>query len=246
MRTLLALKRENFDPMKLKIEDLMPKGSMGRRNSIHDLQNYVVGLSRDGLALNKDGSLDLDRSFARLNYFDLLHEQAVRNNVQSAVSSRPIDFIATRIPLASIAPELSDDLKADNDPVWLYAGKDRQALILPRGESANQLQLRYLPIANLTQDANGAIHFDRVDGKTGFPLKMLDDPRLDVPDSDRASWLDQWHTDIEWLHALHKTQYSNGLIGLHEQFTQFIAPGMDPEAANLSADERELREFHRR
>jgi hypothetical protein len=246
MRNLLTLKRESIDPMKLRIEDLVPKDSMGRRNSIHELQNYVVGLSKDGLVLNKEGSLDLDRSFVRLNYFDLLHEQAVRNNVQPAVSNRPVDFIATRIPLASIAPALSEDLKADNDPVWLYAGKDRQALIIPRGESAGQLQLRYLPIANLTQDAKGSIHFDRADWKSGFPLKMLEDPRLDVPDVDRAAWLDQWHTDIEWLHALHKTQYSNGLIGLHEQFTQFIAPGMDPDAANLSADERELREFHSR
>ena len=171
MRNLLALKRESIDPMKLKIEDLVPKDSMGRRNSIHELQNYVVGLSKHGLVLNKDGSLDLDRSFIRLNYFDLLHEQAVRNNVQPAVSNRPVDFIATRIPLASIAPALSEDLKADNDPVWLYAGKDRQALIIPRGEFAGQLQLRYLPVANLTQDAKGSIHFDRADWKSGFPLK---------------------------------------------------------------------------
>ncbi len=246
MRNLLALKRATFDPMRLRIEDLVPKDAMGKRNSINDLQNYVVGLSKDGLALKTDGSLDLDRSFLRLNYFDLLHEQAVRNNVQSAVSNRPIDFIATRIPLAAIAAALPDDAKADNDPVWLYAGKDRQALILARGESAGQLQLRYLPVANLTQNADGTIHFDRADWKAGFPLKLLEDPRLDAPDGGRATWLDQWHADVEWLHALHKTQYSNGLIGLHEQFTQFVAPGMDVDAPNLSADERELREFHRR
>ena len=246
MRNLLALKRASFDPTKLKIEDFIPKDAMGKRNSINDLQNYVVGLSNEGLVLKPDGSLDLDRSFIRLNYFDLLHEQAVRNNVQAAVSNHPIDFIATRIPLATIAGALPDDAKADNDPVWLYAGKDRQALLLPRGESAGQLQLRYLPIANLTQNSSGAIQFEHAGWKAGLPLKMLEDPRLDVGDADRSTWLDQWHTDVEWLHALHKTQYSNGLIGLHEQFTQFIAPGMDAEAPNLSADERELREFHRR
>ncbi len=246
MRNLLALKRDNFDPQKLKIEDIMPKDSMGRRNSIHDLQNYVVGLSKDGLVSKSDGSLDLDRSFIRLNYFDLLHEQAVRNNVQAAVSNRPVDFIATRIPLESIAPALNDDLKPDNDVVWLYAGKDRQALILPRGEAAGQLQLRFLPVANLTQDANGAVRFDRIDWKPRLPLKMLEDPRLDSPDGDRVAWLEQWHTDVEWLHALHKTQYSNGLIGLHEQFTLFTAPGTDVSEANLSPDEQELREFHRR
>src|SRR5207253_9049103 len=60
------------------------------------------------------------------------------------------------------------------------------------------------------------------------------------------AWLNQWHSDVEWLHALHKTQYSNGLIGVHEQFTQFTAPATDVDAPGLSEDERLLRSFHRR
>jgi len=247
MRNLLALKRDNFDAQKLRIEDLLPKDSMGRRNSVHDLQNYVVGLGKEGLVLNRDGSLDADRSFVRLNYFDLLHEQAVRNNVQAEVSTHPIDFIATRIPREAISPALTDEFKPEDDVVWLYAGQDRQALILPRGERDGQLSLRYLPIANLTQNAEGTIRFDRAEWKPGLPLKLLEDARLDLPaDADRQAWLEEWHTDVEWLHALHKTQYSNGLIGLHEQFTLFLAPGTDVEAANLTDDEKLLRAFHRR
>ena len=46
---------------------------------------------------------------------------------------------------------MSDELKPDDDVVWLYGGQDRQALIVPRGESGGELKLRYLPIANLTQ-----------------------------------------------------------------------------------------------
>lgn len=247
VRNLLALKRESFDPQRLKIEDLIFKDSMGRRNSIHDLQNYVVGLRQDGLVLQSDGSLDEDRSFVRLNYFDLLKQQTVRNNVQANVSSQPIDFIVTRIPREAIAPALSDDLKPDDDVVWLYAGPDRQALIIPRGEKDGvPLKLRYLPIANLTQADDGQIRFERAEWKPGFPLKMLEDPRLDIGDAARARWLGDWHTDLEWLHALHKTQYSNGLIGLHEQFTLFTAPGTDPDAADLTPDGRLLNEFHRR
>jgi hypothetical protein len=75
---------------------------------------------------------------------------------------------------------------------------------------------------------------------------MLDDPRLEVPLNDRVAWLNDWHTDVEWLHAVHKTQYSNGLIGLHEQFTLFPAPGTDVNAAGLSTDERLLHRFRRR
>lgn len=246
LRNLLALKKENFDPQKLKIEELIPKDSMGRRNSIHELQNYVAGLDKNGLVL-KDGSVDFDRSFVKLNYFDLLRKQTVRNNVQAELSTRPVDFIATRIPREAIAPALSDDSQPDDDVVWLYASPDRQALLLARGErSGGPLSLRYLPIANLTQNADGVIRFDRAEWRLGLPLKMLEDARLDTRDADRTTWLSEWHTDLEWLHALHKTQYSNGLIGLHEQFTLFTAPGTDTAAIDLSPDQRLLNAFHRR
>jgi hypothetical protein len=247
MRNLLSLKPGNFDPRKLKVETLIHIDSMGRRNSIHDLQNYVVGLSKNGLVLDRDGSLDMDRTFVRLNYFDLLYRQKVRNNVQTDVSAHPIDFVATRIPRAAIAPSLSDELKPDDDVVWLYGGVDSQALIIPRGETGGHLKLRYLPIANLTETADGQISFQRAPLKTGLPLKIFEDARLEIPgNAERSSWLDQWHTDVEWLHALHQTQYSNGFIGLHEQFTFFTAPGNDPEAANLEPDEKLLRAFHQR
>jgi hypothetical protein len=39
MRRLMALRKDSFDPNKVKIEDLILKQSMGQRNSIHELQN---------------------------------------------------------------------------------------------------------------------------------------------------------------------------------------------------------------
>jgi Type I phosphodiesterase / nucleotide pyrophosphatase len=246
MRNLLALKPETFDPQKLKIEDFIPAESMAQRNSIYELQNYVVGPGKDGLVLKSDGSLDLDRSVVRLNYLDLLQEQKARNNVQAELSTHPIDFIATRIPQAIIAPLLGEDLKPDDDVIWLYGGKNSQALIIPRGESGGDLKLRYLPVANLKQAADGQIKFDRTEWGPGLPLRIFEDVRLNIGAAQRASWLSQWHTDVEWLRALHKTQYSNGLIGLHEQFTLFPTPGTDVNAPNLTADEKLLREFSRR
>jgi hypothetical protein len=246
MRNLLSLRPDSFEPFKLKIEELLPPGAMGQRNAIHDLQNYVVGPAPDGLALKNDGSLDFQRSFLRINYLTLIHEQAVRNNVQRGISNRPVDFVATRIPREVIAPALSEELRPDDDVVWLYGGPDRQALVMPRGELTGQLRLRYLPIANLTQDDQGVIRFDRAPWQNGLPLRMLEDPRLDVPLNDRVAWLNDWHTDLEWLHAVHKTQYSNGFVGLHEQFTLFAAPGTDVLRPGLSADERLLHRFRRR
>jgi hypothetical protein len=247
MRALLSLRRESFAPDKLAIEKLIPEKAMGPRNSIYDLQNYIVGLGRDGLILQSDGALDLERSFVRLNYFDLISEQKVRNNVQVGVSNHPVDFLATRIPRESIAPALDHaNLRPDDDVVWLYGGPDRQALILARRETQGPLRLRYLPIANLVQDEKGIIHFDRIEWQPDLPLRMLEDARLDVPLESRVAWLSEWHTDLEWLHALHKTQYSNGFIGLHEQFMQFPTPGTDVDAPGLSADDRLLHRFRRR
>jgi hypothetical protein len=246
MRNLLGLRLESFDPFKLRIAELIPEDSMGQRNSVHNLQNYVVGPSPAGLVLKDDGSLDLERSFLRVNYLTLIQEQVVRNNLQQSVTNRPVDFIATRIPRSALASALSQDLQPDDDVVWLYGGPDRQALVLPRGEAEGQLRLRYLPITHLTQDDAGVIHFDPVPWQQGFPLRLLDDARLDVPLDARLAWLNEWHTDVEWLHAIHKTQYSNGLIGLHEQFTLFPAPGTDVDAAGLSDDERLLHRLRRR
>lgn len=246
MRNLLSLHPDTFQPSKLKIESLIPRNAMGQRNTIHDLQNYVIGLAPGGLILNSDGSLNLERSFLRLDYLDLLKRQTVRNNVQDGISNQPIDFVATRIPRASIALALSADLQPDDDVVWLYGGRDRQALLLARGEAAGELRLLYLPIANLTEDDQGLIHFERIDWQTGLPLRILEDSRLNLPSNDRVTWLNDWHTDVEWLRTLHKTQYSNGLIGLHEQFTLFNAPATDADAPGLSEDERLLRSFRRR
>jgi len=246
MRNLLGQRPDNFAPLKLKIEELIPRGAMGQRNAIHELQNYVVAPGRDGLALKSDGSLDFERSFMRINYLTLIHGQTVRNNVQTGISNRPVDFIATRVPRQVLAPALSEDLQPDEDVVWLYGGPERQALVIPRSDANGQLRLRYLPIANLTQDDRGVIRFDRSPWQNGLPLRMLEDPRLDVPFNGRIAWLNDWHTDLEWLHAVHKTQYSNGFIGLHEQFTLFSAPGIDVDASGLSADERLLHRLRRR
>src|SRR6185295_18732253 len=55
--------------------ELIPEKAMGPRNDINDLQNYVVGAGRNGLVVQADGTLDLEHSFARLNYFEVIHEQ---------------------------------------------------------------------------------------------------------------------------------------------------------------------------
>jgi hypothetical protein len=190
IRRLLALDPADFDPGKFKIEDLIPRKSLGELNSIDDLQHYIAGPAPVGLVVAPDGSLDMEKSFRTIDYFSALTSLQVRNNVQKYVGPRPVDFIAV-----ASAP----------DKVWLYRDAGHQAFIEKRGD-----QLRYSPVSNWCE---------------GLPLEIFEDPFLDVPD--RESWLREWHSESEWFRAVHRTRYSNGIIGIVEQLLNEVPPG-DP------------------
>jgi hypothetical protein len=245
LQTLLKLSAEAFAPEQIKIASVIPKQSMGDRNSIYELQNYIVGIGPNGLVLGSGGSLDMDRSFVRINYFALLQAVSVRNNVQRGVTNRPIDMIATRLSRDLVLP-LIDDKQIDEDVIWVSNGADRQALILSRSDADGGLSLRYLPVSNLTQNENGKLHFQAISWQADLPLRILEDPNLNIPDSDRIAWLSQWHTDTEWLEALHRTRYSNGVVGLHEQLARHWTEKLSSSDATVSDQERTMRDFERR
>lgn len=245
LANLLALKPENFDVTRLRIPDIIARNAMGEQNTIGQLQNYIVGLTPSGLTLKPDGSLDLKQSFKRVDYFSLMQGQTVRNNVQPDVASRPIDFTAARIPAEALDAN-DGELRAD-DIIWLACGDDRQALILARREQNGQTLLRYMPIAHLQQSADGHISFKKISWHSDLPLKIWEDRELELPAGvNRAQWLGSWHTDLVWLRALHRSSYSNALIGLDEQFGHFFSPALEADVAGLSTDEQLLRRFRRR
>ncbi|HEX8853560.1 MAG TPA: alkaline phosphatase family protein, partial [Pyrinomonadaceae bacterium] len=247
LSNLLSLRRESFAPQSLRVEDFIAKGAMGERNSIGQLQNYVVGLSPHGLTLDARGRLDAGGSFARVNYFSLLAGVSVRNNVQPGVSSRPVDFVAVRVPRQQIRGALAGEEMRAEEVVWLYGAPERQALILSRTDERGRLLLRYLPVANLRQDAEGHITFERVGWREGVPLRMWEDARLQVPaGATREAWLNDWHTDEEWLRAAHRTEYSNAVVGLHEQLARHTTEATDRDAPGISDDERLIRRFRER
>jgi hypothetical protein len=198
---LLALSPSDFDKHSLTASDLIPKRAMGDANSIYDLQNYIVGPGPAGRV----------GSFRKLNYLPQIAALAVKNNVQTEVGSHPVDFIAVRIPKASLAQ--------DEDAVWLYASEDRQIIILSRHDASGGLELRYLPVRGLQQDAAGKINMDTAELVAGLPLHIWEDPEFAVPVDERSTWLSSWHSESDWLHAVHKTRYSNGILALHEQFS---------------------------
>ena len=247
LTNLLSFRKETFKPGLLKIENFIARRAMGEHNTTFQLQNYVAGIAPGGLVLKSDGTLDMEKSFVHVDYFSLLHRASVRNNVQAGISSYPIDLIATRIPAELVKPFVKEEIGPD--VVWVSAGQqyeDRQALILSRKDANGQLSLRYVPIKNLRQDADGRLRFEITPWRDGLPLQILEDPQLEVPSPDREAWLSQWHTDLEWLHALHRTRYSNGLIGLHEQLARHAVARLVVDEPGISADEHLLRRLLRR
>ena len=245
LENLLRLSAEAFAPEQIKIPTVIPKMSMGDRNTIYELQHYVAGANPAGLVLNNDGTLNLERSFVHLDYFALLQGISVRNNVQRGITNRPIDLIATRLSRELVLP-LIDDKEIGEDVIWVTAGAERQALLLSRQDANGQLSFRYLPVSNLTQDENGRLRFQQVNWQAGLPLHILEDPNLNIPSGDRTAWLSQWHTDREWLEALHRTEYSNGIIGLHEELAHHWLEKLSSSDPGLSEQQRLLRDFERR
>jgi len=245
LQNLLKLSAEAFSPGQLRIPTVIPKQSMGDRNSIYELQNYIAGVAPGGFVLNGDGSLNMERSFVRIDYFALLQDIAVRNNVQRGIGNRPIDMIASRLPRELVLPHI-EDKDIDPDVIWVTAGPNRQALLLSHRDAAGNLSLRYLPISNLTEDANGRLSFQSISWQAGLPLRIFEDPNLNIPGADRTAWLSQWHTDGEWLDALHRTHYSNGLIGLHEELARHWNEKPAADDAKLTDDDRMMKDYERR
>ncbi|HKO96961.1 MAG TPA: alkaline phosphatase family protein [Pyrinomonadaceae bacterium] len=242
LTNLLALKKESFSPAKIKIEDVIAKRAMGEKNTVGQLQNYVVGLSSQGLKLNAQGSLDLVNSFRRVNYFTLLQSVTTKNNVQPQVGNRPIDMIVCRVQSDRLE-QFANEKDLMPDAVWVYGGPDKQALILAR-ENQGRLSMRYVPIKNLSEDSSGRLQFEPSAWGPGFPLRIFEDQELAIR-SDRQAWLSEWHTDLEWLHALHNTKYSNGVVGLYEEVARHALP-VQMDEPGLTSDQRVMLRFARR
>jgi hypothetical protein len=245
IQRLLDLKEADLDPARLHVESLIPKGVMGEPNTLSQLQNYVVGLSKSGLVLTPTGSLDLDRTFRRVNYFTTLAGVRVRNLPQRELGIEPIDFVVARVPQNALAAALAPEDRPEADAVFVFGDEQHEALLLSQVREGT-LWLRYLPVRGLVQDGAGAIHFTAAPWAEGFPLRLFEDPdlRLDVDQPARSAWLTQWHTEREWFETIHRTRYSNGVIGLYEYF-QRSQPESIPEPFRV-ADERDwpvLRRF---
>jgi len=240
---LLAVTRGDLVSGKFAIQDLIAPNAMGDANTINELQNYAVGIAPMGLRVGADGTMDPDGSFKRVDYLQFLVDQRVRNNVQPGISNRPIDFVSVRVPLGSVKASLSEELAPDDDPILMYAGPKDQVLLLTRNSEAGEQSYRYLPIRNFRQQADGRATFEMAPIRDGLPLHYFEDAALNV-EGDKKAFFDAWHTEVEWLRAVHKCMYSNGIIGLNEQMDRH--PLGDDSTAGDAGLIRRFRERQRR
>jgi Type I phosphodiesterase / nucleotide pyrophosphatase len=237
MRELLALNTDSRRPLEERVADLVPERSLGDNNSIHSLQHYVVGPSPGGLVLDASGNIDSERSFLHVNNFEVVASQRVLNNPQPALSPDPIDFIASVLP----------DIKSQH-AYWLYGDDAHQLMVLTN--VAGDIAVR--PMARLQQDQQGKVSWSPRPWAPGFPLHMFEDSELGVPvGRDRAAWLSAWHSEREWMEAVHRCKYSNGVIGITEELSPVAdnltgTPGEDPLLLRFERRRRELvqADFH--
>lgn len=193
----------------------VPQNSLGGFNSVYDLQNYVVGPSEKGLQLNAAGYLDLDQSFRRIDYFAAMAQIRTRNQVQRAVSNKPVDFLAAGLDTKEVSAATGEGNLTGG--ILLCANESHEALVLYR-ESGDQLFIRYVPISGFRAASDGKLSFQLSSWQQDLPLRLWEDDALAVPSASREEWLAAWHDKTEWFGAVHNTAYSNGIIGIVEQF----------------------------
>ncbi len=238
LRALLVLQPDGERPFRGNISAFVPELTLGGNNGVRDLQHYIAGPSAAGLIVGPDGKLDEAHSFRYVNYFSLLAGQRVRNNPQAELASRPIDFTVMRLPDDAYAPDAGRTQHA----YWLYGDDASQLLILQ--DEAGRIALR--PVEHLTADPRGKIESTPLLWRSGLPLHLFEDPDLHVPaGNDAAAWLSAWHTEREWMQAVHMCRYSNGLIGVTEELSPVAVhvpgpAGLSPALLRYERRRREL------
>lgn len=217
LKALLAFEPSETEILKQRIPNLVPVMSLGDRNRIYDLQHYVIGPAAAGLQLNSAGVIDEQTSFRYIDYPQLFSSQVVRNNPQSGVVPRPVDFVAAVLPVAAVRSKLHD--ASISEAVWLYGDEDHQLVeCVRRSQDSDSMDLLVLPVAQLTGDPSGALDWHPAGWAPGFPLQLFEDGALKIPNgASRSNWLSEWHTERDWFDAVRDCRYSNGVIGITEE-----------------------------
>jgi hypothetical protein len=235
LHRLLTYEPDFDKPLKDKVDSYLPEMAQGDNNSVGQIQHYVVGLTPAGITLDDAGRLDEERTFRHVNYPQLLLRQRANNVPQKSFSNQPIDFVAMILP--------------DRRSYWLYSDESRQLMI----ETDTDGRIRLRPVKKLSQaDAGTPLQVEDIAWQSGLPLALFEDAKLHIPaGAERGAWLSQWHSEREWMQAIHECRYSTGVIGIVEELAPIGPnvpgkPGLDPVMLRYERRRRDLVEadFH--
>lgn len=126
-------------------------------------------------------------------------------------SFRYVDYprlLSSQHALNRPQPELAENpidfvaMRSGPGVYWLYANEESQLEILTDSEG----RIRVKPVGG--------------EWRSGLPLALFEDSDLQLPPgARRRAWLSEWHSEEEWFAAIHKTRYSNGVIGVIEEMS---------------------------
>jgi hypothetical protein len=66
-------------------------------------------------------------------------------------------------------------------------------------------------------------------------LRLFEDQQLQTPESTPTQWLSAWHSELDWLHAVHKTRYSNGMQFMSSSCVNLLALNRSTDSKRESA-----------
>ncbi len=194
-----------------KIPQLIPRKYFGPRNSLYQLTHYTVGLDENLHWV--ETTLDRQGRPRPMNYLEILSTYEAPNPPLSR-ESNPTDLIVRSLGVEPLRAALVE--RGWLEPtvrlrrvVWVVSTARHN---LRRGDQALVLQatdgrVRYLPIRNLEETADGRFRFQAHNELD--PLGLLYDPKFDSPTGEPAFlWLARFHTRQEWLQAAYDTRYT--------------------------------------
>lgn len=205
-------------------ERLFGDRDLGSHVPAAELRAYPVGLRE--IALDSEGRLDAAKTFATVDYPAAFTALRVANTVYPEFDTRPVEFVAYRLPTAATADAAArsgaisrEDAGAVTSALVIFGSERSQLLLLVQARPGGDARIAAVPILTVRIDSQtGDVALERDAWRPGLPLRLYEDPALSVT-GDRSAWLSAFHSDREWLDAVHRTGLGLGVPGLVEVFS---------------------------
>lgn len=121
-----------------------------------------------------------------------------RNKFRGTIDPHPVDLVFVK---------LSEEL------IYVLRQGGAKALIQVENRDGKS-RYRYRPVQNVTQDQTGHITYD--EALASDPFGYLKDPKFHAPDP--VKFIEEFHSDQEWLDATYETAYPDAITILTKAF----------------------------